>query len=422
MNQNSKNTVVVGLQWGDEGKGKVVDILTSHYKYVVRFQGGNNAGHTLVVNHPDKGMQKFGLHLIPSGILHDHIHCVIGNGVVIDPSVLVEEIHELQQADIHIDANRFTISSNAHIIWPFHRLLDHARELAKGAKQIGTTKRGIGPTYEDKIARHGMQVSEFIHPELRREKLQQLLHEKAILFQAFDQRTPTFEEMENWAAPLAEQLKPFVRDSIDLLHQAILKKEPILFEGAQGTFLDIDHGTYPFVTSSNTVAGGACVGAGVGPTHIHQVLGIVKAYCTRVGSGPFPTELHGEDGERLRSLGKEIGVTTGRPRRCGWLDLPLLKKAILLNGVTELCLSKLDILSNYTEIPVCVAYADDGNPIYESLPGWNCDISLCRTFEDLPPHCLEYITFIEKHVMTPITFIGIGPKRSDIILHNSTLL
>jgi adenylosuccinate synthase len=408
------NTVIVGLQWGDEGKGKVVDLLAPHFKYVVRFQGGNNAGHTLVVKD-----QKFGLHLIPSGILHGDIRCVIGNGVVVDPAVLVQEMEELGNAGYPIVPNRLVISSNSHVIWPFHRTLDLAREAARGKNKIGTTGRGIGPTYEDKVARRGMHFSEFVDHEKRRAKLVQMIAEKAPIYKYVNMEVPSLEEMEAWARPLAEQLKPFVADSIELLHKAVESNSPILFEGAQGTFLDIDHGTYPFVTSSNTVAGAACVGSGVGPTHISHVIGIVKAYLTRVGAGPFPTELNGNEAEQLRQLGGEFGVTTGRPRRCGWLDIPLLKRACMLNSVTDICLTKLDILSNYDEIPLCIEYSD-GEPVYEVMPGWNMDIQHCRTWEDLPENCHKYIERIQSLSGINIGLIGVGPKRSETIILSKT--
>lgn len=408
------NTVIVGLQWGDEGKGKVVDLLTPHFKYVVRFQGGNNAGHTLVVND-----ETFGLHLIPSGILHGSVCCVIGNGVVVDPAVLIEEMDDLGRAGYPVTEDRLEISENSHVIWPFHRSLDIAREAARGKNKIGTTGRGIGPTYEDKVARRGMHMAEFVDREKRHSKLKAMIAEKSPIYKYVNMETPSFEKMEAWAAPLAERLKPYVCDTVGNLHTAIEKGQPILFEGAQGTFLDIDHGTYPFVTSSNTVAGAACIGTGVGPTHINHVIGIVKAYLTRVGSGPFATELFGEDAERLRTLGGEFGVTTGRARRCGWLDIPLLKRACMLNGVTDICLTKLDVLSHYTEIPLCVGYENE-TPQYEIMPGWNVDIQDCRSFEDLPVECQAYILKVEELSGVSIGLIGVGPKRSQSIIRSHT--
>lgn len=408
------NTVIVGLQWGDEGKGKVVDLLTPHFKYVVRFQGGNNAGHTLVVND-----ETFGLHLIPSGILHDGVCCMIGNGVVVDPAVLIEEMQGLNRAGYPVTTQRLQISSNAHVIWPFHRTLDVAREAARGQNKIGTTGRGIGPTYEDKVARRGMRMAEFVDEHRRQAKLQSMIVEKSPIYKYVNMPVPSFEEMEAWAVPLAERLRPYVCDTIDSLHTALQKQHPILFEGAQGTFLDIDHGTYPFVTSSNTVSGAACIGTGVGPTHITHVIGIVKAYLTRVGSGPFATEIHGDDAERLRTLGGEFGVTTGRARRCGWLDIPLLKRACMLNGVTDICLTKLDILSHYKEIPLCTRY-EKGVPHYEHMPGWNEDIQHCRDFDSLPTNCQKYVLRIEELSGVSIGLIGVGPKRSESIIRSNT--
>lgn len=406
------NTVIVGLQWGDEGKGKVVDLLASEFSFVVRFQGGNNAGHTLVVNN-----QKFGLHLIPSGILRPNIHCIIGNGVVIDPAVLLIEIEELRSCGQEISPRRLTLSSAAHIILPFHRSLDKAREVALGTQKIGTTGRGIGPTYEDKIARRGMRVEDFIDPKRRMNKLTQMIAEKSPIYEYAGLIPPSLEEIESWSAPLAEKIAPFVQDSVEMLHQALEKDEPILFEGAQGTYLDVDHGTYPFVTSSNTLSGAACVGSGVGPTHIKRVVGIAKAYCTRVGAGPFPTELFEQDAEEMRTLGKEFGVTTGRPRRCGWLDIPLLKRACFLNGVTDICLTKVDILSHYKKIHLCVAYEAD-KPVYQIFDGWMSDITDCRKWDDLPANCKTYISTIEELTKTPISLIGVGPKRKEIILRS----
>ena len=406
------NTVIVGLQWGDEGKGKVVDLLASEFSFVVRFQGGNNAGHTLVVNN-----QKFGLHLIPSGILRPNIHCIIGNGVVIDPAVLLIEIEELRSCGQEISPRRLTLSSAAHIILPFHRSLDKAREVALGTQKIGTTGRGIGPTYEDKIARRGMRVEDFIDPKRRMNKLTQMIAEKSPIYEYAGLIPPSLEEIESWSAPLAEKIAPFVQDSVEMLHQALEKDEPILFEGAQGTYLDVDHGTYPFVTSSNTLSGAACVGSGVGPTHIKRVVGIAKAYCTRVGAGPFPTELFEQDAEEMRTLGKEFGVTTGRARRCGWLDIPLLKRACFLNGVTDICLTKVDILSHYKKIHLCVAYEAD-KPVYKIFDGWMSDITDCRKWDDLPANCKTYISTIEELTKTPISLIGVGPKRKEIILRS----
>jgi adenylosuccinate synthase len=405
-----ENTVVVGLQWGDEGKGKLVDLLAPQFNYVVRFQGGNNAGHTLVVDG-----RKIALHLIPSGALHDSTHCIIGNGVVIDPNILCEELDELEKQDVILSEKRFHISDRAHVILPTHRHLDSSSERSLGLQKIGTTKRGIGPTYEDKIGRRGLRMGDFIEPEKRMKMLKiiQARHE-AVLSEQFEQASLNIAELEAWCAPLAERLSPFVKDTTGLLHEAIRAKQNILFEGAQGTFLDVDHGSYPYVTSSNTVAGAACTGAGVGPTHINQVVGIAKAYLTRVGSGPFPTEIHGEEAEKLRQLGGEFGATTGRPRRCGWLDIPLLRRSCLLNGVTQLMLTKIDILSEYDQIPICTHYAND-EPQYEVMNGWKTDISKCRSWESLPQECKNYIIRIETLSEMPIALIGVGPEREAFI-------
>ncbi|MGC6508370.1 MAG: adenylosuccinate synthase [Myxococcota bacterium] len=405
-----KNTVIVGLQWGDEGKGKLVDIMAPKFKYVVRFQGGNNAGHTLVVDG-----RKVALHLIPSGALHPDSHCIIGNGVVIDPKILCEELDELEAQEIHLETHRFHISDRAHVILPTHRRLDSSSERSLGLQKIGTTKRGIGPTYEDKIGRRGLRMGDFIDTSKRREQLKiiQARHQ-AVLSGQFEQSALQIDELESWCAPLAERLRRFVKDTTDLLHNAIQNGDSILFEGAQGTFLDVDHGSYPFVTSSNTVAGAACSGAGVGPTHIQEVVGIAKAYLTRVGAGPFPTEIFGDDAEQLRQLGGEFGATTGRPRRCGWLDIPLLKKACMLNGVTQLMLTKLDVLSAYDQIPLCTHY-DNDQPQYEYLQGWRNDISQCRRWEDLPEACKYYINRIETLSEMRIALIGVGPEREAFI-------
>ena len=388
------NSIIVGLQWGDEGKGKIVDLLSPHFQYVVRFQGGNNAGHTLVL-----GSQKIALHLVPSGILRESVQCVIGNGVVLDPFVLIEELEELK--GIGVDTSRLKISSIAHIILPIHRTRDSAQEKKLGAQKIGTTKRGIGPTYEDKIGRRGMRVCDFIDPHTRQEKLR-----------AFADAFPdhTYEELEGWSAPLAEKIHPLTCDTPALLHDALEAGSPILFEGAQGTFLDVDHGSYPYVTSSNTVSGAACAGSGVGPTHIQAVIGIAKAYLTRVGSGPFVTELFDEIGETIQRTGGEFGATTGRPRRCGWLDLPQLKRSCMLNGVTHLCLTKLDVLSGLSEISLCIDHGE--KPVYKKMAGWIEDITDVRRFEELPKTCQEYVLFIEEYIRCPITMISVGPDRN----------
>lgn len=403
------NTVVVGLQWGDEGKGKIVDLLAPKYKYVVRFQGGNNAGHTLVVDG-----KKIALHLIPSGALHQESHCIISNGVVVDPYVLCEELDELSEQDIFLSSQRFNISDRAHVILPTHCRLDNSSERSLGLQKIGTTKRGIGPTYEDKIGRRGLRMGDFINPKKRIEQLKTIQGRHQTLLQDEELKVLSIKELDEWCAPLAERLSVFVTDTTELIHTAIREEENILFEGAQGTFLDIDHGSYPFVTSSNTVSGAACTGAGVGPTHIQNVVGIAKAYITRVGSGPFLTELEGEEAEYLRQLGSEFGATTGRPRRCGWLDIPLLRRACMLNGVTHLILTKLDVLSPYEQIPICTHYEND-IPKYEVMAGWKEDISNCTSWNELPEACKTYINRIESLSDISIALISVGPERNAVV-------
>ena len=417
------NQVVVGLQWGDEGKGKIVDLLASKADVVARFQGGNNAGHTLVVD----GVQLI-LHLVPSGILHEKSRCVIGNGVVIDPEVLVQELDALVERGVAITPQRLSISNTAHVILPYHRRLDQCREAALAEGKIGTTGRGIGPTYEDKIARRGIRIGVFINAAARRAALSAVLPDKnRQLTEWYGAESFTIEELEAWAAPLAARLAPLVADTPDLLHSANKAGKQILFEGAQGTFLDIDHGTYPFVTSSNTLAGAACSGTGVGPGDIHQVVGVTKAYTTRVGSGPFPTAIGGELEEQLRQIGGEFGATTGRPRRCGWFDAALVRRAVQLNGVTHLALTKLDVLSDYAELKICVDYdgeRDPGQPgervpIYETVPGWQQDIRGARSWDDLPEACQSYIIRIEELVGAPAGILSVGPGRREVIARDS---
>ena len=418
------NQVVVGLQWGDEGKGKIVDLLAAKSDIVARFQGGNNAGHTLVVD----GRQLI-LHLVPSGILHEDSRCVIGNGVVIDPEVLVQELDALIARGVSITPERLAISANAHVILPYHRRLDQCRETALAEGKIGTTGRGIGPTYEDKIARRGIRLGTFINADTRRVAIAAVLEDKNRQITGwYGAEGFTAEELEAWAAPLAAYLAPMVTDTPALLHTASRDGKQILFEGAQGTFLDIDHGTYPFVTSSNTLAGAACTGTGVGPADIHQVVGVTKAYTTRVGAGPFPTAIGGEEEEQLRQLGGEFGATTGRPRRCGWFDAALVRRAVQLNGVTHLALTKLDILSEHAELKICVDYrgeADPGQsgerePIYETMPGWQSDIRSARSWDALPPACQAYITRIEELVGAPAGLLSVGPGRREVITRDAS--
>lgn len=417
------NIVVVGAQWGDEGKGKVVDLLSARSRWVVRYQGGNNAGHTVVV-----GGEKIILHLIPSGILQAACTCVIGNGVVIDPGVLLKEIDTLAAQGYPIAAERLWISPEAHLILPWHRSLDQARERALGDRRIGTTGRGIGPAYEDKVGRRGLRMGDLLDPQSLEARIDAVLPEYVRRLAEFGvegmEKTTILAEL----LPLAERLRPYVRPVVRALNEAIKRGEPVLFEGAQGTFLDVDHGTYPFVTSSNTLAGGACAGAGVGPTVIDAVVGIVKAYTTRVGSGPFPTEQDNAIGQRLRDIGQEYGATTGRPRRCGWLDLPLLRQAAMLNGLTHLALTKLDVLSGFDRILLATAYEGGDEdfpsgaaalgravPVWEEMEGWQQDLSHCRHWDELPAACQAYVSRIEAVVGVPVVLLGVGAGREAII-------
>lgn len=418
------NIVVVGAQWGDEGKGKVVDHLAAQSRWVVRFQGGNNAGHTLVV-----GGRKIVLHLVPSGILQVGCRCVIGNGVVVDPLVLVEELDELTALGVDVSPERLLLSTEAHLILRWHRALDQAREVALGGRKIGTTGRGIGPAYEDKVGRRGVRVADLFDPAVLRARVEETL--PMVNRQLVDIHGAAPLRAEDVLGELdiaARRLRPYARPVIRPLYDAWRNGEPILFEGAQGTFLDVDHGTYPFVTSSNTVAGAACAGSGVGPTVIDEVVGIAKAYCTRVGSGPFPTELTDALGERIREVGHEYGATTGRPRRCGWLDVPLLRHAVMVNGLTQLALTKLDVLTGMGPVSLAVGYVgmDDVpagaealgavQPVYEQCTGWEEDLSACRRFEDLPATCRAYVERVEQLVGVPITMLGVGPGREALIL------
>ncbi|MFM7201513.1 MAG: adenylosuccinate synthase, partial [Myxococcota bacterium] len=409
-----------------EGKGKIVDLLAERAEYVVRYQGGNNAGHTLVVDG-----QKTVLHLVPSGILQPGKLNIIGNGVVIDPQVLLGELSNLQKKGVPVSPETLAISERAHVILPYHRAVDVAREQARAGGKIGTTGRGIGPTYEDKIGRRGVRVCDLLHAEALREVLAVGLSEANAVLERLG--APTLELAPLWreAVSYGEALAPYVQDTSLLLHRATRQGRYVLFEGAQGTFLDVDHGTYPFVTSSNTVAGGACSGAGVGPTAISAVLGISKAYTTRVGAGPFPTEELGEVGVRLRARGQEFGATTGRPRRCGWLDLVVLKQAVVLNGLTSVALTKLDVLSGMPELKVAVAYWLKGErlkripprvedveacePEYVTLRGWDASLEGVRDEEALPEAARAYVRFVEDALEVPVSILSVGPGREQII-------
>jgi len=418
--------VLLGAQWGDEGKGKATDLLGDRVDYVVRYQGGNNAGHTVVI-----GDQKYALHLLPSGILSPNVIPVIGNGVVIDPAVLLSEIKGLNERGI--DTSKLKISTNAHLITPYHRTIDKVSERFLGKSKIGTTGRGIGPAYADKINRIGIRVQDLFDPSILKQKIEAALHDKnQILIKVFNRKGITVDEVLDEYLGYADILKPYVVDTALLLDQALKAGKNVLLEGSQGTLLDVDHGTYPFVTSSNPTAGGASTGSGIGPTKITRVIGILKAYTTRVGSGPFPTELFDADGEALRKIGGEVGVTTGRNRRCGWFDAPIARYAVRVNGLTDFFLTKLDVLTGWEKIPVCVAYEVDGvrveelpasqtdfhhaKPIYEYLPGWSENISKAKSIDDLPVNAREYVKFLEKVSGAPINAIGVGPGRDETIV------
>jgi adenylosuccinate synthase len=427
------NVVVIGAQWGDEGKGKVVDLLTEHAQVVVRFQGGNNAGHTLVV-----GGQKTVLHLIPSGILHPGKTCVIGNGVVVDPAVLVGEIDALKARGFVKDDAQLLISDNAHVIFPWHKLLDSFREKARGGSAIGTTGRGIGPAYEDKVARRGIRMRDLLNPERLRKRIEErlplALEELKDLCAQAGADVPQLEVPQVLAefSALGERLKPYVHDASLYLAEQVRRGARILFEGAQGTLLDVDHGTYPFVTSSNCVAGNAAVGSGLGPTAIDKVMGISKAYTTRVGGGPFPTELNDALGEQLRKVGDEFGATTGRPRRCGWLDGVVLRYAARVNGLWGMALTKLDVLSGIKTLQICNAYDLDGQkitelpgdyedlarvkPIYESMPGWDEKLAGVRTFDELPENAKRYVRRVEEVSGVPVVCVSVGADRGETVL------
>ena len=418
-------TVLVGAQWGDEGKGKITDLLARDFDYVVRFQGGNNAGHTVI--HGDKHLA---LHLIPSGVMYDDVVPIIGNGCVVDPRVLIEEMEKLE-AD-GVSCERLLVSSHAHMIMPWHIVLDGASEQLLADKKIGTTKRGIGPAYEDKVARSGLRIGDLLEPEYFRSRLEAaLVVENAILEKVYGLDTFDADEVYSQYMAYAERIAPMITDTVTLINVALESGKNVFFEGAQGTLLDIDHGTFPFVTSSTTTAGGAVVGTGAGMKDIARVLGITKAYLTRVGSGPFPTELDDEMGEFLGTEGAEFGVTTGRKRRCGWFDGPIIKYAARVNGLTEICLTKLDVLDKLEKIKVCVAYEIEGErteampdslhafsvavPVYEELDGWCEPTSDCRSFDELPANAKAYIHRIEELAGVPVSIVAVGPDRDQTI-------
>ena len=423
--------VLLGAQWGDEGKGKATDLLGGSVDYVVRYQGGNNAGHTVVV-----GDQKYALHLLPSGILSPGCVPVIGNGVVVDPAVLLSELSGLNERGV--DTSKLLISGNAHLITPYHQTIDKVTERFLGNRKIGTTGRGIGPAYADKINRVGIRVQDLFDESILQQKVDAALQDKnQILVKIFNRRAISTAQVVEEYLGYAARIKDYVADTTLILNDALDEGKVVLMEGGQGTLLDVDHGTYPFVTSSNPTSGGACTGSGVGPTKITRVIGILKAYTTRVGSGPFPTELFDEDGERLRSVGHEYGVTTGRNRRCGWFDAVIARYATRVNGLTDFFLTKLDILTGWEQIPVCVAYEIDGRrvtelpysqsdfhhakPVYEFLPGWSEDITKAKTFADLPKNAQGYVKALEEMSGAPISAIGVGPGRTETIEINSFL-
>lgn len=420
------NVIVIGAQWGDEGKGKITDLLSRSADVVVRYQGGVNAGHTIVV----KG-QTFKLHLIPSGILYPDTECIIGCGTVIDPQILIEELDQLKKLNISTD--KLLISETAHVTMPYHRLIDKASEERRGSHKIGTTGRGIGPTYADKSERTGIRVLDLMDPDGLREQLEWTINYKNVILEKLYNLPPLDpQEVIDQYLGYAERLRPYVIDTSLKIYSAIQLRRNILFEGAQGTLLDLDHGTYPYVTSSNPVAGGACVGTGLGPTMIDRVIGVSKAYTTRVGEGPFPTELDGEVGELLCDRGAEFGTTTGRKRRCGWFDAVIGRYAVRINGMDCIAITKLDVLDELEEIQVCIAYEIDGErcdhfptsarqfarcrPIYKTLPGWQVSTSECRALEDLPQQALDYLKFLAELMAVPIAIVSLGASRDQTII------
>ncbi len=419
-------TIVVGTQWGDEGKGKFTDLVAKEMSLVVRYQGGHNAGHTIVVEG-----KSFALQLIPSGVLYAHITPVIGNGVVVDPQVLLAEMHKLDGQGV--DVSRLRVSGNAHLILPYHRDLDVVFERHLGKNKLGTTKRGIGPAYADKAARVGLRVQDLFDEKIFRAKLDVALRQTgSLLSKVYNRLPPTAEDIcELYLGECAPTLEPHVTDTVNLVHEALEAGQHVLFEGAQATFLDLDHGTYPFVTSSNPTAGGACIGAGVGPRHIDRVIGIAKAYTTRVGSGPFPTELFDEVGNHLVDVGREYGTNTGRRRRTGWFDAVMLRHAVRLNSLSDVAITKLDILDDLDEVKVCVAYEIDGVrhesmpyhqsdlhqavPIYETLPGWHTPLSDISRRDQLPAEASDYLTFVQDQMGVPVSLVGVGPGRAQYL-------
>ena len=420
-------TIVVGTQWGDEGKGKLTDTVAKEMTMVVRYQGGHNAGHTLVVNG-----EQFKLQLVPSGVLYPHITPVIGNGVVVDPRVLLTELAQLEAKGV--DTSRLRLSGNAHLILPYHQQLDALHERYLGKNSLGTTRRGIGPAYADRALRVGLRVQDLLDPKIFREKLEVVLHTvNPILAKVYNRLPVDADEIcAEYLDRCGPQLAPFIADTVGLVHEALERDERILLEGAQATFLDLDHGTYPYVTSSNPVAGGACTGAGIGPRHITDVIGIAKAYVTRVGAGPFPSELHDEVGEYLVDVGHEYGTNTGRRRRTGWFDAVMLRHAVRVNSLSEVAITKLDVLDGLDSVKVCVGYEHEGErlttmpyhqsvlhkctPVYEELPGWKTDITATTEATDLPAAARDYLAFLQDQVGVPIRWVGVGPGREQSVI------
>jgi len=419
-------TVVVGTQWGDEGKGKLTDLLARDMEMVVRYQGGHNAGHTVVVDG-----ESFALQLVPSGVLYPHITPVIGNGVVVDPGVLLAELDTL--AAKGVDVGRMVVSGNAHLIMPYHQELDRVTERFLGKNSLGTTRRGIGPAYADKASRVGLRVQDLLDAKIFRQKLEVALKEKnAVLAKVYNRLPIEIETIcDRYLGEYAPRIGPMVADTVSLVHEALDAGRNVLLEGAQATFLDLDHGTYPFVTSSNPVAGGACTGSGVGPRDIGEVIGIAKAYVTRVGAGPFPTECLDETGDLMVERGREFGTNTGRRRRCGWFDAVMMRQAVRLNSLSEVALTKLDVLDTFDTVKVCVAYQSGGErfvhppyhqstfhqvvPVYEELPGWREDLSGATELADLPPAARQYVTFLATQIGVPIKLVGVGPGRDQFV-------
>jgi adenylosuccinate synthase len=418
-------TILVGAQWGDEGKGKIIDVLTEQSDVVVRYQGGNNAGHTVEV-----GDQKYVLHLIPSGILHPGKVSVIGNGVVVDPVALLDEIKHLRQRGVTIDGNLY-VSETAHLVLPYHRLLDEIREEQKGKRKIGTTKRGIGPAYADKVARTGLRVIDLLSPERFSMKLRRKILETNEIFKAFGARPLSFAKINREYLASGRKLRPFIVNTVTLLNRAVCDGKNVLFEGAQGTMLDIDFGTYPFVTSSSATAGGACVGTGVPPHRMDRVVGVMKAYTTRVGEGPFPTELHDGHGATLRETGREFGATTGRPRRCGWFDAVATRYSVMVNGIDDLAVTKLDVLDALPKIKVCIAYKTAGKqyetvpndvdllqrctPIYQEVDGWQTSTKRTQKFEQLPKRARLYLQKLAQLSGAKLSIVSVGARREETI-------